>query len=214
MVTRTLRSTFTGSFAALAVAGGLVFATAVPSQAAEVQVAADAGVSVQTIANERQALAAQAAQTAEVREALEGMASSADLSAETPKTRVQLTVPAPSGTARAQVVVGSNVVETARQFLGVPYVWGGTTPAGFDCSGLVQYVYGLHGVSLPRTDAAQKAAGTVIDPDQAQPGDLVWHPGHIGIYAGNGMVIHAPRPGKSVEIIPLQYFGAVTFVRI
>ena len=61
MVTRTLRSTFTGSFAALAVAGGLVFATAVPSQAAEVQVAADAGVSVQTIANERQALAAQAA---------------------------------------------------------------------------------------------------------------------------------------------------------
>lgn len=214
MVTRTLRSTFTGSFAALAVAGGLVFATAVPSQAAEVQVAADAGVSVQTIANERQALAAQAAQTAEVREALEGMASSADLSAETPKTRVQLTVPDTSGTARAQVVVGSNVVETARQFLGVPYVWGGTTPAGFDCSGLVQYVYGLHGVSLPRTDAAQKAAGTVIDPDQAQPGDLVWHPGHIGIYAGNGMVIHAPRPGKSVEIIPLQYFGAVTFVRI
>lgn len=233
MVTRTLRSTFTGSFAALAVAGGLVFATAVPSQAAEVQVAADAGVSVQTIANERQALAAQAAQTAEAREALEGMASSADLSAETPKTRVQLTVPdtsapttvrtagsataaapAPSGTARAQVVVGSNVVETARQFLGVPYVWGGTTPAGFDCSGLVQYVYGLHGVSLPRTDAAQKAAGTVIDPDQAQPGDLVWHPGHIGIYAGNGMVIHAPRPGKSVEIIPLQYFGAVTFVQI
>ena len=207
MVTRTLRSTFTGSFAALAVAGGLVFATAVPSQAAEVQVAADAGVSVQTIANERQALAAQAAQTAEVREALEGMASSADLSA-------TAAAPAPSGTARVQVVVGSNVVETARQFLGVPYVWGGTTPAGFDCSGLVQYVYGLHGVSLPRTDAAQKAAGTVIDPDQAQPGDLVWHPGHIGIYAGNGMVIHAPRPGKSVEIIPLQYFGAVTFVRI
>lgn len=207
MVTRTLRSTFTGSFAALAVAGGLVFATAVPSQAAEVQVAADAGVSVQTIANERQALAAQAAQTAEAREALEGMASSADLSA-------TAAAPAPLGTARAQVVVGSNVVETARQFLGVPYVWGGTTPAGFDCSGLVQYVYGLHGVSLPRTDAAQKAAGTVIDPDQAQPGDLVWHPGHIGIYAGNGMVIHAPRPGKSVEIIPLQYFGAVTFVRI
>lgn len=208
MVTRTLRSTFTGSFAALAVAGGLVFATAVPSQAAEVQVAADAGVSVQTIANERQALAAQAAQTAEAREALvQDMASSADLSA-------TAAAPAPSGTARAQVVVGSNVVETARQFLGVPYVWGGTTPAGFDCSGLVQYVYGLHGVSLPRTDAAQKAAGTVIDPDQAQPGDLVWHPGHIGIYAGNGMVIHAPRPGKSVEIIPLQYFGAVTFVRI
>lgn len=208
MVTRTLRSTFTGSFAALAVAGGLVFATAVPSQAAEVQVAADAGVSVQTIANERQALAAQAAQTAEAREALvQDMASSADLSA-------TAAAPAPSGTARVQVVVGSNVVETARQFLGVPYVWGGTTPAGFDCSGLVQYVYGLHGVSLPRTDAAQKAAGTVIDPDQAQPGDLVWHPGHIGIYAGNGMVIHAPRPGKSVEIIPLQYFGAVTFVRI
>lgn len=93
------------------------------------------------------------------------------------------------------------VVAYASQFQGVPYVYGGTTPSGFDCSGFTQYVYSKFGISLPRIDYQQRvwaqAHGTkVSDP---QPGDLMWRSGHVGIYVGNGLMIHAPRPGKSVS---------------
>lgn len=105
-------------------------------------------------------------------------------------------------------------VGIASQYIGVPYVWGGSSPAGFDCSGLVQYVYAQMGYSLPRTAGAIGASGTSIPASAAQPGDIVYYPhGHVGIYAGNGMMIHAPRPGRSVEYVPV-YGSGYYFVRL
>lgn len=90
--------------------------------------------------------------------------------------------------------------------LGDPYVYGGTGPDSWDCSGLVQAAYAAAGVSLPRVVGPQMAAGRSISSGDLQPGDLVAYPSmsHIGIYLGGGKVIHAPRPGKSVEITSLS----------
>ena len=76
-------------------------------------------------------------------------------------------------------------------------------PAGFDCSGLVQYVYAQFGISLPHSSPAQGAAGTQIPESQAVPGDLVVMDGHIGFYAGNGMILHAPYEGTVVRVQPI-----------
>jgi len=92
------------------------------------------------------------------------------------------------------------VVAIANQFLGVPYVWGGSSPAGFDCSGLVQYCYAQMGVYLPRTTYGMLGVGSVVSVNDLQPGDLVFpHEGHVGIYAGGGSVIHAPTFGCVVR---------------
>jgi len=94
----------------------------------------------------------------------------------------------------------SGVVAIANQFLGVPYVWGGSSPAGFDCSGLVQYCYAQMGVYLPRTTKEMLGVGSVVSINDLQPGDLVFpHDGHVGIYAGGGSVIHAPTFGCVVR---------------
>lgn len=95
------------------------------------------------------------------------------------------------------------IVEAAKKYIGVPYVWGGTTPAGFDCSGFVQYVYNECGISIPRVTYTQQAACTPVALSNLQPGDLVfWGASayHVGIYLGNGQYIHAPAPGQSVKI--------------
>jgi cell wall-associated NlpC family hydrolase len=98
-------------------------------------------------------------------------------------------------------------VEFAKQFLGTPYVWGGTSPQGFDCSGLVQYVWKKFGVSLPRVSQQQAGAGKRIhDLDKLQPMDLVLMdntpngPGHVGFWLGNGMILEAPHTGAVVRI--------------
>ncbi|GAA3871608.1 hypothetical protein GCM10022243_41090 [Saccharothrix violaceirubra] len=100
---------------------------------------------------------------------------------------------------------GADVVADAKKYLGVPYVWGGTDPSvGLDCSGLVQKVYGDLGVSLPRVSQDQAKVGTEVPSlDQAKPGDLIafGDPAHhIGIYVGDGKMIHAPEPGANVRI--------------
>jgi peptidoglycan DL-endopeptidase CwlO len=98
----------------------------------------------------------------------------------------------------------SPAVDVAQQFLGVPYAWGGESPAGFDCSGLVQYVYGRLGVELPRTAAEQARVGQpVAGLADARPGDLLaFHDpvDHIGIYAGNGLMVVAPKTGDVVKV--------------
>ncbi|WP_299451117.1 C40 family peptidase [uncultured Serinicoccus sp.] len=102
--------------------------------------------------------------------------------------------PAPTG----------GVLGIAAGLVGTPYQWGGSTPAGFDCSGFTSYVFAAVGISLPRTAAAQQAYATpVSDP---QPGDLIFYgyPAyHIGIYAGNGMMYDSPRPGKVLDLRPV-----------
>jgi cell wall-associated NlpC family hydrolase len=103
--------------------------------------------------------------------------------------------------------VPNDLLAYAKQFVGTPYVWGGNSPLGFDCSGFVQYVYRHFGRELPRI-SYQQAQGKRISLDQAKVGDLVaWDTSsrnngadHIAIYAGNGMVIHAPKPGDRVKI--------------
>lgn len=94
---------------------------------------------------------------------------------------------------------GSAIVSIGMRYLGVPYLWGGETPAGMDCSGFTSYVFAQVGIDLPRTSSEQRYAGTEVPWSQAQPGDLLWSPGHIAIYAGDGMQIEAPVPGKSVR---------------
>jgi peptidoglycan DL-endopeptidase CwlO len=96
-----------------------------------------------------------------------------------------------------------SVYNVALQYQGVPYVYGGATPAGFDCSGFVMYVYAQFGISLPHSAAGQGAAGTRISQADAQPGDLVIMSGHDGFYAGNGNILHAPYEGASVRVQPL-----------
>jgi cell wall-associated NlpC family hydrolase len=97
------------------------------------------------------------------------------------------------------------VVGIAMQYLGVPYVWGGSSPAGFDCSGFVMFVYAQMGVSLPHLAAAQFNYGTPVSSDQLEPGDLVFFDGlgHVGIYIGGGQFIHAPHTGDVVKISSL-----------
>ncbi|MCU1551271.1 MAG: NlpC/P60 family protein [Glaciihabitans sp.] len=94
----------------------------------------------------------------------------------------------------------SRVASVAQKYLGVPYVFGGASPSGFDCSGLTMYVYAQFGISLPHSSAAQAAMGTAISRADARPGDLVVMDGgsHIGIYLGGGRMIDAPEPGRVV----------------
>lgn len=100
------------------------------------------------------------------------------------------------------------VVEYAQRYVGTPYVWGGTSPSGFDCSGFIQYVMGKAGKQLPRISYQQANAGKRVGLNQLRPGDLVaWDNSsrnngadHIAIYLGNGQIIEAPRPGLSVRI--------------
>jgi cell wall-associated NlpC family hydrolase len=96
-----------------------------------------------------------------------------------------------------------SVFSVASQYQGVPYVYGGATPAGFDCSGFVMYVYAQFGISLPHSSTGQGAAGTRISEADARPGDLVIMDGHDGFYAGNGNILHAPYEGASVRIQPI-----------
>ena len=100
---------------------------------------------------------------------------------------------------------GSSVVAYAKQFIGTKYTYGGSSPStGFDCSGFTSYVFRNFGVSLPRTSGGQSGAGTPVSRSNLAAGDLVIYSGHVAIYVGGGQVIHAPRPGKSVCIVPLR----------
>ncbi len=106
------------------------------------------------------------------------------------------------------------VVSIAKSYVGTPYVWGGNTPSGWDCSGFTRYVYGKVGVSLPRSSGAQKGVGKVVPRSQAQPGDLMWHPGHVGIYAGNGKMIDARNKRKGTVYTSASWMSDAVYIRV
>jgi cell wall-associated NlpC family hydrolase len=121
----------------------------------------------------------------------------------------------------ANSATGNAIVEEAKKYLGIPYVWGGTTPAGFDCSGLVQYVFSNLGINVSRVTYDQVKDGIAVNRDDLQPGDLVFFgeigsPHHVGIYIGNDEFIHAPHTGDVVKISSLKesyYAGAYSEAR-
>ena len=107
------------------------------------------------------------------------------------------------------------IIATAKQYIGVPYVWGGSTPSGFDCSGYIQYVFGKHGISLPRTSAQQYTVGVWVSKSNLRPGDLVFYNtsgsgvSHLGIYIGNGKFIHASTSrGVMISEMSNSYWSA------
>lgn len=132
----------------------------------------------------------------------------------------------PSQTKDLSSKEADSILATAQNYMGVPYVWGGTTPTGFDCSGFTQYVMSKNNITIPRTAAEQFDAGTSVDKNDLQPGDLVffttYKPGasHVGFYMGNDQFIHASSVAQKVTINNLSesyytehYIGARRFLK-
>ena len=192
---------------------------------------------VDTLANEaREAVNTNAAITTSTTSRLEPTDQYADVTAEAPAAEQPATeeaAPAPqqeeqpatqaqpasapaeqqesAPSAPAQSSAGS-IAALAMQYVGSPYVWGASGPSAFDCSGLVSYVYGQFGVSLPHSSEGIRAAGTVISAAEAQPGDVIWWSGHVAIYAGDGMMVSAEDESTGVRYLPVR--GGGTFLRI
>jgi len=157
-----------------------------------------------------QALAAQQAEQASAAAAAASSSSASSAGTGSTSSRSMATEAIASSGSTGQAAV----YQAALQYVGTPYVFGGATPAGFDCSGFVMYVYAKFGVSLPHSVGSQAALGTTISASEARPGDVVvFNDGsHDGFYAGNGMILDAPKPGGSVSVRPL-WSSAVHYVR-
>jgi cell wall-associated NlpC family hydrolase len=209
--------------AVLAASGGLVTSFALPAQASSSQAAASASTTVATDAVQAAprtlslapAVVAPAAASPVAVEAI-GVAGVKAVAKPKPKPAPvpdrTTTTAASRSTQRSTANVpqsSSQIVNIARTLLGIPYVYGGEDPSGFDCSGFTQYVFGKAGISIPRTASAQQDAATPVS--NPQPGDLVFYGSpawHVGIYTGNGMMIDSPREGKSTSERPM--FDGVT----
>ncbi|MGW1492911.1 C40 family peptidase [Streptomyces sp. NBC_00191] len=125
-------------------------------------------------------------------------------------------MPELSGLAPASARAAAAVM-AARSAVGRPYVWGANGPSGFDCSGLTQWSYAQAGVALPRTSQAQRYAGRQVSLSEARPGDLVAYrsdASHIGMYMGNGQVVHAPYPGAPVRYDPVGMMPVSSVTRV
>jgi len=102
--------------------------------------------------------------------------------------------------------IGKEIVDTGKDYFGVPYCWGGESTRCFDCSGFIQYVFNKNGIEVPRTADQQLDAMTIIPESEAKQGDLVFfvyrngYAHHAGIYVGNNMILHSPRPGGKVRL--------------
>lgn len=146
-----------------------------------------------------QAAAEQAAEQAQAEQAAAEQAQAAPAVSTEDEAAESTAVPASSAVPQG---VGSDAVAIGSNYLGTPYAWGGGAPGGFDCSGFVSYVYAQMGISLPHQSGDILNSGTVISASEARPGDILWWPGHVGIYAGDGQVLHStPGPGVSITNI-------------
>ena len=186
------------------------------AEQAAAQAAAEAQAQAEQAAAQAQAQAEQAAAQAQAEQAAQAEAEQAQ---EAP-VQAAPAVSTEDDTAEATAVsapaavpqgVGSSAVAIGSNYLGTPYVWGGGGPGGFDCSGFVSYVYAQMGISLPHQSGDILNSGTVISASEARPGDILWWPGHVGIYAGDGQVLHStPGPGVSITNI----WGSPTYLRV
>ncbi|MFF4792277.1 NlpC/P60 family protein [Streptomyces sp. NPDC001276] len=121
-----------------------------------------------------------------------------------------------AGSSTGYATKAAKVIDFARAQIGKPYVWGATGPGSYDCSGLTLAAWKSAGISLPRTTWSQVEAGTTVPVSEAEPGDLVFFYNdisHVGIYIGNGMMIHAPRPGTNVREESIYYMPIHSVVR-
>ena len=109
---------------------------------------------------------------------------------------------------------GQAVLNTALSYVGAPYVWGGTTPSGWDCIGFVRYVYAQHGVSIGGYTTSVLSVGRQVPYSQAQPGDILYEPGHVSIYAGNGQEVGAWNPSMGTRVGPNSSPSQVTVIRV
>ena len=146
----------------------------------------------------------------------EAKAAEAQAAAETATKTAEAANRAAGYTAPAGGTKGQQVADYALQFLGNPYVWGGTSLTnGADCSGFVLSVYAHFGVSLPHSDAGDRTQGTAVSSlAEARPGDIVCYDGHVGIYIGNGQIVHASNPRSGIKIGQANYRQILTIRRI
>ncbi|MCI8639535.1 MAG: C40 family peptidase [Coprococcus sp.] len=117
--------------------------------------------------------------------------------------------------AAQQAAGGQAIADYACQFIGNPYVWGGTSLTnGADCSGFVQSVFAQFGISLPRTSYDQRGVGMAVSYDQAMPGDIICYDGHVGIYIGGGQIVNAQNPAQGIGISPAGYTTILSVRRV
>lgn len=134
------------------------------------------------------------------------------ISQEASRDEISTAIQVSSNTYYAIPNVTGGIVDTALSLVGVPYVYAGSTPAGFDCSGFTMYVYAQHGIALPHSGSAQAAMGSVISEADAQPGDLLIWPGHVGIWLSPGVMIDSAVPGTTVQIRSI--WGSPQIIRL